>query len=110
MRPDLDRDPATPHRTELLEQSFLGRGQAALSHPIAFQLAIAAGPVAQVHPDRDRLRNSSTSPRTLSSSDILLHGRSPFAPRVRIHWERIASHRGPAFSSHLGKTSRASIR
>ena len=55
-----------------------------------------------VHADRNRLRNSFASLRTLSSGDILLHGRSPFAPRVRIHWERIASRRGPAFSSHLG--------
>src|SRR5437016_12245184 len=86
MSSHLHRHPATAQAAEFFRQSFPRRRHAAFPDDVALivQHAIPAGLVAQVHADRDRpLARLAGSPRTLFSSDILFHSRSPFAPRVR---------------------------
>src|SRR6266478_3953747 len=100
MRSHLDGHPASPPRSERLRQSLLGGGHLPFFHhfSLTVQHAVATHPVAQVHADRHCLGALFPLPHTLSSNVILFHGRSPFALRVRFHWELIASRRGPAFS------------
>src|SRR5260221_6891415 len=107
MRSHLDGHPASPPRSERLCQSLLGGGHLPFFHhfSLTVQHAVATHPVAQVHADRHCLGALFPLPHTLSSNVILFHGRSPFALRVRFHWELIASRRGPAFSYHLGNGS-----
>src|SRR5258708_8817418 len=99
---------APPHSRKLLPHGFAARRHAAFRHHLAVvpDHAVAAGLVSQVHADRDRPFAPGCRPfRTLGSGAILFHGRSPFALRVRIHWELIASRRGSALSFHLSIAS-----
>src|ERR1035438_2682476 len=105
MCPHFDRDPTLWQVTKPLFHPFLSRRHGAFAHhlSLAVQHIIVTGLVSQVHADRNRSLAGFAPLRTLQTSAILLHGRfSFFAPRVRIHWELIASRWGPAFSFHLG--------
>src|ERR1035438_2299882 len=107
MCPHFDRDPTLWQVTKPLFHPFLSRRHGAFAHhlSLAVQHIIVTGLVSQVHADRNRSLAGFAPLRTLQTSAILLHGRfSFFAPRVRIHWELIASRWGPAFSFHLGYT------
>src|SRR6266852_8367708 len=82
MRSYFHRYPASTHCAQSLRQLLLCRCYAAFFHhlTVTIQYAVAAGFIPQVHADCD----PSFRPfPTLLTSVILLHGRSPFALRVR---------------------------
>src|SRR5258708_38052289 len=97
MGPHLDRYSATWQATKLLLQGCFCRCHTPYSLYLSLfvQHAIPAVLVSQVHPDRNPVLGADLPLRTLSNSAvILLHSRSPFALRVRIHWKLTASRWG----------------
>src|ERR1700730_5813963 len=93
------------YSTEYLLDPLLRRRHLLFDHHFAcfVQNAVIGEPIAQVHSDRQLLLVENLLPLRCHGV-ILFHKPASFALRLeRVNpWERIASRRRPAFSSHLG--------
>src|SRR5215470_18607067 len=103
MRSGLHRDATPWHATEYLLHAFRCGRQFVLQNDLScfIQNAVRTGAISQIQPNGE-LPFENIFPTSLHSAN-LLHCRSPFlcASSTSNNWERIASRRRPAFSSHL---------
>jgi hypothetical protein len=104
MESGLQSHPAARDSAKHLLHGLFGRRQFLLEqHFTRFvQNAVVGGLISQVHSDRQLLLVENLLPLRCHSA-ILFHKPVSFPLRLeRVnHWERIASRRRPAFSSHL---------
>src|ERR1035438_2890418 len=109
MRPDFQCDPTARHSAEHLADSLGSRTDSLLRPYLAcfIQHAIPTPAIAQIQPDGQLLWGNIL--RLLGCYGAnLLHCRSPLSlalSSASITWERTASRRRPAFSSHLITTT-----
>src|ERR1700747_2920892 len=89
------------HRHFLLQNDFARFIQNAVARPL----------IAEVHTNRE-LVSFENHVSIYSNGASLLHSRSPFLLRLErvYHWERIASRRRPAFSSHLVSSLKVEVK
>src|SRR5271169_3232488 len=111
MHPGFQSDPAPRHPAEHFLHSFRSRAQPLFEHHLTcfIQHAIPARAIPQIQPDREPLFGKIPDLLRRCGAN-LLHCRSPLSlvlSSTSITWERTASRRRLAFSSHLFATATA---